>query len=581
MNKAMTTHTYHLLRFPIYILGLLLCTSNGILAQDPDPVLPALIPVPKTMVPTGNSFIIEQGTPILLPNQLEGTPIHKALNELMYTTTWLNGEVIFYEGSIPSITQTTSIDSAILVLLHSPENLLNDPDQEHLEHEEGYRIHVSSEQLTLEATTEHGLFNAIMTLRQLLPTEVEKEDPSRVRNNMAWTVPGVHIADHPRFQYRGLHLDVGRHFMPVSFIKHYIDLLAMHKMNRFHWHLTEDQGWRIEIKAYPKLTEIAAFREETLIRRYGSNTYDNRPYGGFYTQEEIKEVVAYAADNYITVVPEIEMPGHTSAVLAAYPEYGCLDKEYKVQTTWGVFEDIFCPSEETFGFLEDVLDEVMALFPGEFIHIGGDEAPKKQWGESALAQEVIRREGLKDEHELQSYFITRIERYLNSKGRQIIGWDEILEGGLAPRATVMSWRGERGGIEAAKMGHDVIMTPGNTNYFDHYQGTMSNEPLAICCFTSVEDVYGYEPVPEALSQEEAKHVLGAQGNVWTEYIRTPEKVEYMAYPRATALSEVLWSDPSQKDWYSFWARLQHHFERLDHRGVNYAPHYEGQLNPHE
>jgi hexosaminidase len=223
----------------------------------------------------------------------------------------------------------------------------------------------------------------------------------------------------------------------------------------------------------------------------------------------------------------------------------------------------------------------MALFPGEYIHIGGDEAPKKQWEESALAQEVIRREGLKDEHELQSYFITRIERYLNSKGRQIIGWDEILEGGLAPRATVMSWRGERGGIEAAKMGHDVIMTPGNTNYFDHYQGTMSNEPLAICCFTSVEDVYGYEPVPEALSQEEAKHVLGAQGNVWTEYIRTPEKVEYMAYPRATALSEVLWSDPSQKDWYSFWARLQHHFERLDYRGVNYAPHYEGQLSPHE
>ena len=518
-----------------------------------------------------------QGIPILLPNELEGTPIHSTLNELMYTTTWLNGNFVFYEGNKPS----TMTDSAIVLLLHNPENLQNDTHYKHLSHQEGYRIHVTPEQLRLEASTAHGLFNAIMTLRQLLPTEVEKEDPSRVSNNMIWTVPGVRIADHPRFQYRGLHLDVGRHFMPVSFIKHYIDLLAIHKMNRFHWHLTEDQGWRIEIKAYPKLTEIAAFREETLIRRYGSNTYDNRPYVGFYTQEEIKEVVAYAADNYITIVPEIEMPGHTSAVLAAYPEYGCLDKEYKVQTTWGVFEDIFCPSEETFGFLEDVLDEVMALFPGEYIHIGGDEAPKKQWEESALAQEVIRREGLKDEHELQSYFITRIEQYLNSKGRQIIGWDEILEGGLAPRATVMSWRGERGGIEAAKMGHDVIMTPGNTNYFDHYQGTMSNEPLAICCFTSVEDVYGYEPVPEALNQEEAKHVLGAQGNVWTEYIRTPEKVEYMAFPRATALSEVLWSDPSQKDWYSFWARMQHHFERLDYRGVNYAPHYEGQLNPHE
>jgi hypothetical protein len=288
MNKAIINHTFHLLRFPIFILCMLLFTTNSILAQDPDPVLPALIPVPKTMVPTGNSFIIEQGTPIILPTQLKGTPIHKALNELMYTTTWLDGDFIFYEGSTPSINQATSIDSAILVLLHRPENLLNDPDQKYLEHEEGYRIHVSPEQLKLEATTEHGLFNAIMTLRQLLPTEVEKEDPSRVSNNMVWTVPGVRIADHPRFQYRGLHLDVGRHFMPVSFVKHYIDLLAMHKMNRFHWHLTEDQGWRIEIKAYPKLTEIAAFREETLIRRYGSNTYDNRPYGGFYTQEEIK-----------------------------------------------------------------------------------------------------------------------------------------------------------------------------------------------------------------------------------------------------------------------------------------------------
>ena len=561
----------------ISLLCLLLCSSISIIAQKPEPVLPALIPIPKTMEFTGNPFTIVQGTPILLPNQLEGSPIHSTLNELIYTTTWLNGDFIFYEGTNPG----SMTDSAIVVLLHNLESLQVDDDYVHLRHKEGYRIHVTPEQLRLEATTEHGLFNAIMTLRQLLPTEIEKEDPSRISNNIIWTVPGVHITDHPRFQYRGLHLDVGRHFMPVSFIKHYIDLLAMHKMNRFHWHLTEDQGWRIEIKAYPKLTEIAAFREETLIRRYGSKIYDSRPYGGYYTQEEIKKVVAYAAEKYITIVPEIEMPGHTSAVLAAYPEYGCQDKKYKVQTTWGVFDDIFCPSEETFGFLEDVLDEVMDLFPGEYIHIGGDEAPKKQWEESELAQEVIRREGLKDEHELQSYFITRIEQYLNSKGRQIIGWDEILEGGLAPRATVMSWRGERGGIEAAKMGHDVIMTPGNTNYFDHYQGNMMREPLAICCFTSVEDVYGYEPVPVALSEEEAKHVLGAQGNVWTEYIRTPQKVEYMAYPRATALSEVLWSNPIQKDWYSFWARLQHHFERLDHRGVNYAPHYEGQLKPHE
>ncbi|MEX2362097.1 MAG: family 20 glycosylhydrolase, partial [Balneolaceae bacterium] len=319
-------------------------------------------------------------------------------------------------------------------------------------------------------------------------------------------------------------------------------------------------------------------RDSTLIGNYGTGKYDNIRYGGYYSQDEIRDVVAYAESRHITIIPEIEMPGHSSAALAAYPEYGCVDKNYHVQNTWGVFEDIFCPSEKTFSFLEDVLTEVMDLFPGEYIHIGGDEAPKHQWEESALAQQVIKREGLKDEHELQSYFIRRIEKFLNAHGRQIIGWDEILEGGLAPRATVMSWRGEAGGIEAAKMGHDVIMTPGDTNYLDHYQADAETEPIAIGGLTTLADVYGYEPIPKELTSEEAKHVLGAQGNVWTEYMHSPEKVEYMAYPRAVALSEVLWSSNKNKNWEDFLARLQTHFQRLDILGVNYAKSYKTQIS---
>ena len=373
-----------------------------------------------------------------------------------------------------------------------------------------------------------------------------------------------------------MHLDVARHFMPVEFIKRYIDLMAMHKMNRFHWHLTEDQGWRIEIKQYPRLTEVGAWRDSTLVGHYGSGVYDGERHGGFYTQEEVREVVAYAQERFITVIPEIEMPGHSSAALAAYPELGCEpEKKYHVQSTWGVFEDIYCPSETTFTFLENVLTEVMALFPSEYIHIGGDEAPKDAWRKSELAQQVIQREGLADEHELQSYFIRRIEKFLNKHGRQIIGWDEILEGGLAPNATVMSWRGIQGGIEAARQQHNVIMTPGSHCYLDHYQANPDTEPLAIGGFTTLEKTYSYEPTPAELSEEEARYILGAQGNIWTEYMHSGEKVEYMAYPRATALAEVVWSPKEKRNWTDFWRRLQTHFKRLDALGVNYADHYEG------
>ncbi|MFT5751651.1 MAG: hexosaminidase, partial [Dokdonia sp.] len=392
----------------------------------------------------------------------------------------------------------------------------------------------------------------------------------------AYTIPCVQIKDQPAFSYRGMHLDVGRHFFPVPFIKKYIDILSLHKMNTFHWHLTEDQGWRIEIKKYPKLTRIGSQRKETILEKnFSPFIGDNTPYGGFYTQEEIKEVVAYATQRHITIIPEIELPGHSLAAIAAYPSLGNTSTLHEVGTRWGVYDAIYAPSEETFSFLEDVLTEVIGLFPSKLIHIGGDEAPKKEWNESALAQEVMKREDLKDAHELQSYFIQRIEKFLNSKGRNIIGWDEILEGGLAPNATVMSWRGTQGGIDAANQKHNVIMTPGSHCYFDHYQvdkDFQKDEPLAIGGYTSVEKVYNYDPIPEELAEEQHKYILGAQGNVWTEYILTPEHVEYMVLPRLTALSEVLWTSKPQKDWLDFKDRLSSLKKRYDHLDYTYAPH---------
>ncbi len=382
----------------------------------------------------------------------------------------------------------------------------------------------------IEASTEAGLFHGLQTFRQLL----HAADPG--------TVPLVEIADAPRFPYRGMHLDVARHFFPVAFVERYIDLLSRYKFNTFHWHLTDDQGWRIEIKAYPKLTEVGSCRRETIVEKnFKPYVGDGIPYCGFYTQEEIRQVVAYAAARHITIVPEIEMPGHAKAALASYPELACTPGPFEVGTVWGVEEDIFCPSEATFAFLEGVLTEVMALFPGPYIHVGGDEAPKARWKSSDLAQSIIQREQLADEHALQSWFIQRIERFLNAHGRRLIGWDEILEGGLAPDATVMSWRGVKGGIAAAQEGHDVIMTPTSHSYFDYAQDDPALEPFSIGGNLPLEKVYGFEPVPSVLTPDESRHILGAQGNVWTEYMKTPDRVEFMVFPRMLAMSEVTWS----------------------------------------
>ena len=436
---------------------------------------------------------------------------------------------------------------------------------------EGYVLKVTPDRVTVEAETPKGYFYAVQTLLQLLPAEVFS--PKKV-DNIAWSMPACDILDRPRYGYRGLMLDVGRYFMPAAFVKRFIDLMALHKMNTFHWHLTEDQGWRIEIKKYPKLTQVASKRRETIVGHYHQNypqQFDGQEYGGFYTQAEIKDVVKYATARHVTIIPEIEMPGHATAAIAAYPELSCDPaKKYEVATTWGVKEDVYCPSEKTFLFLQDVLTEVMALFPGKYIHIGGDECPKTAWKNSAFCQDLIKKLKLKDEHELQSYFIQRIEKFLNSKGKAIIGWDEILEGGLAPNATVMSWRGTQGGIEAARQKHNVIMTPNTYVYLDYYQGNPAKEPLAIGGYLPLEKVYSYEPSPTELTADQQKYIQGVQANVWTEYISTPAQAEYMTYPRAIAVAEIGWIPQGPRNFEDFAVRLKEHLKRLDYQGVNYS-----------
>ena len=435
---------------------------------------------------------------------------------------------------------------------------------------EGYALRVEADKIVIEAPQSAGLFYGVQTLLQLLPADIQSAGQATAAD---WKIPRMSIRDWPRYPYRGMHLDVCRHFFGPESIKRYLDLLALHKMNTFHWHLTEDQGWRIAIEKYPRLTEVGAYRNETLVGHYSDqpHNYDETRYGGFYTQDEVREIVRYAQERFINVIPEIEMPGHSVAALAAYPELSCTGGPFETATRWGVFEDVYCAgNDEVFAFLEGVLAEVAALFPGPYVHIGGDECPKVRWKECPLCQARIREEGLADEHELQSYFIRRAEKILEGHGKRLIGWDEILEGGLAPNATVMSWRGMQGGIAAASQGHDVIMTPGSHCYFDHYQGDPGSEPRAIGGFTPLEKVYAFEPTPAELDAQAAKHVLGAQGNVWTEYMNDFERVEYMALPRMCALSEVVWSPADARDWDRFLGKIDRHFQRLDALSVNYS-----------
>ena len=440
-----------------------------------------------------------------------------------------------------------------------------------IQNDEGYTINVTATGVVISGKTPAGVFLGIQTLHKSLPVIGEKPQ--------AVMLPAVSIADEPRYGYRGMHLDCARHFFTVDFVKEYIDLIALHGMNRFHWHLTEDQGWRIEIKKYPKLTEIGAWRSGTTLGR-NSGVDDGVRHGGFYTQEECREIVKYAADRYITIIPEIDMPGHMLAALAAYPELGCTGGPYEVSHLWGIFPDVLCPGkEETFKFIEGVIDELVTIFPSEYIHIGGDECPRDRWAECPLCQQRIVQEGLKPEGKqtkedlLQGYFTRRVEKYLHEKGKKLIGWDELLGCGVDLTSTIMSWRGAEPGAQAAKLGHDVIMTPYTQLYFDFYQtDKIEREPQAIGGLATVKDVYGFEPVAADLTAEEASHILGVQANLWTEYVAYPHHAEYMVLPRMAALAEVQWMQPEKKNYDAFVVRLKRLKEIYDLHKWTVAPH---------
>ncbi len=506
-----------------------------------------IVPVPAEMkVQPSAKFEINNNTELVL----EGSGLERS-------ATFFNDYLQQFYGFKLKMTKKNTAKNAIILNYERLDNILPG----------AYTLKVNNNGVSIAGDNETGVFYGIQTLLQLLPVTVNYKQP--ILNHIL-SIPQIEIKDYPRFAYRGMHLDVCRHFFPVDYVKKYIDYLAFYKFNTFHWHLTDDQGWRIEIKKYPKLTAVGSCRKRTLIGRYGSNKYDSIRYCGYYTQDDIKEIVKYAADRYITVIPEIEMPGHATAALASYPFLGCTKGPYEVMDTWGGSPDPFCPgNDSTYTFLENVLDEVMQLFPSKYIHIGGDECPKERWKTCPVCQKRIKTEGLKNEHELQSYFVRRIEKYINGKGRQIIGWDEILEGGLAPNATVMSWRGEEGGITAARQQHNVIMTPGTYCYLDHSQ-SKNEDSVTIGGYLPLETVYNYEPIPKQLNAQEAKYIMGAQGNLWTEYISNPRKVEYMIFPRMSALSEVLWSPKGKRDWQDFQRRLPVTYTRYREWGTNYS-----------
>lgn len=527
-----------------FALSLLLITLSCRLSAQNIHIIPQ--PVSVKISEKAPPFTLKASTLIIADDSLQ--------NSVSFLKTYLNN---YYQLNLISSSATSGSSNAINISVNPIAVKTLD----------GYELAVDRKQITLTANSARGAFYGIQSLIQLLPIDQTKE---------RLIIPAVTLLDYPRFAYRGMHLDVSRHFFDVAFIKKYIDYLALHKLNNFHWHLTDDHGWRIEIKKHPKLTDIGAWRNGTIIGLYPGTGNDGLRYGGYYTQEEVKEIVAYAADRYINVIPEIEMPAHNMAVLAAYPELGTEPlKTYQVAQTWGIFNkfnNVLQPSEQTFRFLEEVLTEVMDLFPSPYLHIGGDEASKIWWKQSAVSQQIMKDKGLKDESALQSYLIHRIEKFVNGRGKTIIGWDEILDGGLAPNAIVMSWRGEQGGIAAAKQKHKVIMTPENMMYFNHKQ-FLKDDSLTAAKYLPLKTVYDYEPVPAVLTADEAQYIWGAQGNLWSEYIANPAKAEYMLFPRLDALSEILWSPKEKRNFADFKDRLKTQFKRYDLMKVNYSKQY--------
>lgn len=535
---------HHLLGVILLCSGLFSC-SSGVIQQANYEV----IPLPQEIKITTGNFVLNDRTSIVYP---------KDNKEMQQNANLLAEYIHQMSGKKLKVTDEPVTSNAIILATG-----LN------ADNAEAYQLKVTQDNVTITGTSEAGTFYGIQTLRKSLP----------ITNKGDISLPAAEINDYPRFSYRGVHLDVSRHFFPADSVKHFIDMMALHNINRLHWHLTDDQGWRIEIKKRPELTTIGSKRSETVIG-HNSGEYDGIPYNGFYTQDEAKEIVKYAQERHITVIPEIDLPGHMQAALAAYPELGCTGGLYEVWKMWGVSEDVLCAgNDKTLTFIEDVLNEIVDIFPSEYIHVGGDECPKVRWEKCPKCQARIKELGLKAdkghtaEQRLQSYIINYAEQFLNGKGRQIIGWEEILEGGLAPNATVMSWRGIEGGIEAVKHKHDAIMTPSSFLYFDYYQ-TMDtdNEPPAIGGYVPLEKVYSYEPVPQILTPEEAKHIVGVQANLWTEYIPTYSQVEYMELPRMAALSEIQWTMPKKKEYADFLKRLPGLIAVYDINQYNYAKH---------
>lgn len=550
----------------LFVLGVCLLSLSIISCKQQNaPNTYSVIPYPNSLVPEEGSFVFNKKTKMICTLSLDSASqeVVRNFSALLNNVAGLKTECIVEEEKGEKNIVFFDLDTSIA--------------------NEGYSLDIDPSKIIIKASSAAGFYYAVQSLKQLLPIAVygDKESDSVEK----WEVPCVHIDDAPRFSYRGMHLDVARHFFSVDEVKRYIDLLAMHKLNVFHWHLTDDQGWRIEIKKYPKLTEIGSIRKHTMVEK-NFDQYDNTPYGGYYTQDQIRDIVNYAKERFITIIPEVDLPGHMVAALASYPSLGCTGGPYEVQGMWGVHPDVLCAGkEETYEFVTDVLSEVIELFPSRYIHIGGDECPKDRWKKCPLCQARIRKLGLKTDKEhtaeerLQSYFMTRVEKFLNENDRQIIGWDEILEGGAAPNATVMSWRGTDGGVQAAKLRHNVVMTPNTYLYFDYYQSEdTQTEPLAIGSYVPLERVYDFEPVPDTLDNDSKKYILGAQANLWTEYISDFKQVEYMLLPRLDALSEVQWTRPENKNWVNFLDRLQHNIQVYDLKGYNYGKHIFG-INP--
>lgn len=521
---------------------LLLCACFCVVNAQPQRY--PIIPEPKNLQPKDGYFTLGPTTLLVAPQMSEIADFSQKLETSLGISVRTTARSL-----TPSFIRVNAEDSTVP--------------------EEGYVLDISATEIQINASTPQGVFYALQTLYQLLPPEV---NAGKKLDSNSVMIPQCRIEDEPRFAYRGSHLDVSRHFRTVEEVKAHIEHIAMYKINYFHWHLTDDQGWRIEIKKYPKLQSVASQRAGTWIGHFSSGLgYDGVPHGGYYTQEEIRDIVQFAEAHHVTVIPEIDVPGHVSAALAAYPELSCTGGPHKVEGTWGVFDDVFCASEETFEFLENVMDEVLALFPdAPYIHIGGDECPKTRWKSCPKCQERIRKEGLKDEFELQSYFLNRVAEYIIAHGRKVIAWDEALEGGVPDDLIIMSWQGEQGGIAAAQQHHQAIMTPCAYLYLNYYQGEPESEPTAIGGYLPLKKVYNYDPITRALTPEQQKYIIGAQANLWTEYIKDWKLAEYMLYPRLLALSEVVWSPKSLRNYEKFIEKLNHHFTIFDAEGMNYS-----------